>query len=247
MLIDNLLFEHEWYAILPLRLRFLYLYLLTKCTKTGVFEVNLRRMTYDMNDGKPVTRQDIFGSFGNRVQPLGESKGIFVDYIQYNWLRRKPFDPDGNPLHRGLANELAKYGLDLDRLNEMSNNKFEFSKEGDRNGTAACADTYRPPDKGLKDGGNANAKAKKFTPPTVEEVRLYCEERRNGLDPEEFVAFYESKGWRVGREPMKSWKSAVITWEKRREHEKCEDIRSVARRADNAIGGDGKSGIKGLF
>lgn len=56
---------------------------------------------------------------------------------------------------------------------------------------------------------------RRFTPPTVEEVRQYCLERNNGIDAESFVAFYESKGWKVGSTPMKNWKSAVITWEKR--------------------------------
>lgn len=55
-----------------------------------------------------------------------------------------------------------------------------------------------------------------FTPPTVDEVRAYCNERRNGIDPEEFVSFYESKGWMIGRNKMKNWKSAIITWEKNR-------------------------------
>lgn len=57
--------------------------------------------------------------------------------------------------------------------------------------------------------------SKKFTPPTVEEVKAYCEERNNGIDAEWFVAFYGSKGWKVGNQPMKNWKSAIITWEKR--------------------------------
>ena len=52
--------------------------------------------------------------------------------------------------------------------------------------------------------------------PSIEEVRAYCQERGNGIDPEEFVAFYESKGWKVGNAPMKDWKAAVITWEKKR-------------------------------
>jgi hypothetical protein len=56
----------------------------------------------------------------------------------------------------------------------------------------------------------------KFEPPTVEEVRAYCESRKNGIDAEQFVAFYGSKGWRVGNQSMKDWKQAVITWEKRR-------------------------------
>ena len=54
----------------------------------------------------------------------------------------------------------------------------------------------------------------KFVPPTVEEVREYCLERGNNIDPEYFVAFYESKGWMVGKNKMKNWKMAIITWEK---------------------------------
>lgn len=57
---------------------------------------------------------------------------------------------------------------------------------------------------------------KKFEKPTVAEVDAYCKERNNGIDAEAFVAFYESKGWLIGKNPMKSWKSAIITWEKAR-------------------------------
>lgn len=57
--------------------------------------------------------------------------------------------------------------------------------------------------------------SKKFVPPTVEQVSAYCREKGYHIDPEQFVAFYESKGWVVGKSPMKSWKSAVLTWEKR--------------------------------
>ncbi len=56
---------------------------------------------------------------------------------------------------------------------------------------------------------------KRFTPPTIEDVAEYCKSRNNGIDPERFVAFYESKGWKVGNQPMKDWKACVITWEKR--------------------------------
>ena len=57
-------------------------------------------------------------------------------------------------------------------------------------------------------------KEKRFVPPTVEEVKAYCETRGNSVDPEAFVAFYQSKGWKVGKNPMKDWKASVITWEK---------------------------------
>lgn len=55
----------------------------------------------------------------------------------------------------------------------------------------------------------------KFIPPTVEDVRAYCEERKNKVDPEMFIDFYESKGWMVGKNKMKNWKACVRTWEKK--------------------------------
>jgi uncharacterized protein YdaU (DUF1376 family) len=55
---------------------------------------------------------------------------------------------------------------------------------------------------------------KRFQPPTISEIVEYCQERKSRIDPEKFFAYYESNGWRVGRNPMKSWKAAITTWEK---------------------------------
>lgn len=54
---------------------------------------------------------------------------------------------------------------------------------------------------------------KHFTPPTADEVAAYCKERNNNVDPQRFLAFYESKGWMIGRNKMKDWRAAVRTWE----------------------------------
>lgn len=53
-----------------------------------------------------------------------------------------------------------------------------------------------------------------FRPPTADEVRAYCSERGNSVDPQAFVDFYESKGWMIGKNRMKDWKAAVRTWER---------------------------------
>lgn len=58
--------------------------------------------------------------------------------------------------------------------------------------------------------------SKRFVPPTPEEVSTYCRERNNGIDGSEFCDFYTSKGWKVGKNPMKDWKAAVRTWERSR-------------------------------
>ena len=61
----------------------------------------------------------------------------------------------------------------------------------------------------------AKEKRKRFSAPSVDEVRDYCRERGNSIDAETFVDFYASKGWKVGNSPMKDWQSAIRTWEKR--------------------------------
>ena len=58
-------------------------------------------------------------------------------------------------------------------------------------------------------------KRERFIKPTVDEIRAYCKERRNDVDPERFFNYYESKGWLVGRANMKDWRAAVRTWERR--------------------------------
>ena len=55
---------------------------------------------------------------------------------------------------------------------------------------------------------------KRFTAPTLEEVKEYCAERKNGVDAERFVNYYMANGWKVGKNPMKDWKAAVRTWER---------------------------------
>lgn len=60
-----------------------------------------------------------------------------------------------------------------------------------------------------------NTKRKKFVPPTVDEVKQYLDSVGSKVDAEAFVAFYESKDWMVGKNKMKDWKSAIVTWEKR--------------------------------
>lgn len=54
-----------------------------------------------------------------------------------------------------------------------------------------------------------------FKPPTVDEVKQYCKERNNNIDSEAFVNFYISKGWMIGKNKMKDWKAAIVTWEKK--------------------------------
>src|SRR3712207_1279226 len=57
--------------------------------------------------------------------------------------------------------------------------------------------------------------AKRFRSPTLQEVQNYISEKGYSIDAEAFIAFYESKGWMVGKNKMKDWRMAIVTWSKR--------------------------------
>lgn len=69
----------------------------------------------------------------------------------------------------------------------------------------------------------------RFVPPTVDEVQAYCSERRSSVDPVAFVSFYESKGWMVGKNKMRSWRSAISSWERRDKSSQGEQPPSVPK------------------
>lgn len=61
----------------------------------------------------------------------------------------------------------------------------------------------------------AKAVAPRFIAPALDEVRAYCRERGNNVDPDTFFNYYVSVGWTVGKKPMKDWRAAIrSTWEK---------------------------------
>ncbi len=66
----------------------------------------------------------------------------------------------------------------------------------------------QPPEEPVK------PKRTRFTPPTIEEVKAYIDEKGYSVDAEKFVSFYTSKNWYVGRNKMADWKASVVTWAK---------------------------------
>lgn len=69
-------------------------------------------------------------------------------------------------------------------------------------------------DKENKSVSQAKTRTTRFTPPTLDEVRSYCAERKNSVDAQRFVDYYTSNGWLVGKNKMKDWRAAVRTWER---------------------------------
>lgn len=63
-----------------------------------------------------------------------------------------------------------------------------------------------------KESEKKKTKRRRFVPPTPEQVRAYAQEKGLALDADRFCDFYASKGWTVGRSPMRDWKAAARNW-----------------------------------
>ena len=107
----------------------------------------------------------------------------------YTWINPQLsmlFDSvDTNGIPNGYQMD-TQYSIDKNRIEENSIDKVSIEK-----------------------------KREGFARPTLEEVKAYVIEKGYRFDPEAFFSFYESNGWKVGKNPMKSWKDACTTWEKR--------------------------------
>ena len=97
--------------------------------------------------------------------------------------------------------------------NQTTNEPQTSHKQATNEPQTGHINRYKTKTKKEKDISNDISK-KSFVPPTIDEVREYCQSRNNFVDPERFVDFYSAKGWMVGKNKMKDWKAAVRTWER---------------------------------
>lgn len=182
----------------------------------------------------------VFTDFAKVLEPLGDAERgrLFTAMLEY---AERGTEPDFRGNERFIW-PMARLQIDrtVEEYNNIVNKNRENGKKGGRpkNPAVNCENPKNPAvfletqksqekdkdkekDKDNILPPNNPPKGKgRFAPPSVEEVRAYCQERKNGIDPQAFVDFYSSKGWKVGNNPMKDWKAAVRTWESRRKEEK---------------------------
>lgn len=135
-------------------------------------------------------------------------------YAEVSEKRRKAAEKrwkGGEKAEQGDATECKAMQMDANDSNAKQEhplrkmNKDDEDDDDINNNTIyPLTPSFQPP---------APPKPTRFIPPTIEEVAEYCRQRGNKVDPVAFVNFYESKGWMVGKNKMKKWKAAVITWE----------------------------------
>ena len=69
-------------------------------------------------------------------------------------------------------------------------------------------------EKEIDSSASTTTKRKRFEKPTLSQITQYCLERNNNVNADQFYDYYESNGWKVGKNAMKDWKACVRTWER---------------------------------
>ena len=73
----------------------------------------------------------------------------------------------------------------------------------------------QPEEKPAQEIQQEKPKRKNFVKPTVEEIAAFCKEKKYTVNAQQFFNYYESNGWKIGRNAMKSWQAAVQNWNTR--------------------------------
>ena len=145
--------------------------------------------------------------------PSDERLKVYDSIMEYGMYDRDP-ELDGVALAIFL---LAKPQIDANNKryeNGCKAKKKQTVSETEANIKQDSSETGAKEKEKEKEKVKVKDNNKIFKPPTVEDIRAYCTERGNRVDPQSFVDFYESKGWMIGKNKMKDWKAAVRTWER---------------------------------
>ena len=192
-----------------------------------------------------------FSSYYDSIQAQKKAKDRLLLYEAICGYAIKGTEPDQLPEHLKGYFVLMKPNIDSSlkrRKASQANGKKGGAPEGNQNARKQPKNNLEEqPENNLNKDMEKDVEKEKeydrdniadkpprprFVPPTVEEVREYCLSRKNGVDPDRFVAYYTSNGWMVGRNKMKDWKSAVHTWE-RSEYNKSTEVKNGRTKTDN--------------
>ena len=175
--------------------KLLFFYVITRCNNIGVFDISLRMVSFQV--GFEVTKEKIL-NIPSDIEEIKE--GVF-------WLPKFCFHQYGELTENCIPHR--KYIAELKKLNLLGRVNVGYSKGSD---TLEEKEEEKEEDKD-KDKEEEISKIKRFTKPSLEEIKAYCEQRQNKVNPNKFLNFYESKGWKVGKDPMKDWEACIRTWE----------------------------------
>ena len=178
------------------------------------------------NDGKLVVNEripysaDMLASVtGHQVGTIKQALSVFKDLGLIDVL------DNGAIYMLDIQNFIGKGSSEADRKREYRQ-RIETDRTNVQTNLRQISDKYTPEieielekdieiEKGIHSSAKSTTtKRKRFEKPTLSQITQYCLERNNNVNAEQFFDYYESNGWKVGKNAMKDWKACVRTWER---------------------------------
>jgi hypothetical protein len=200
-----------WFSNLSPNAKLLFFYFVENCDNAGFFEVNKKFMKfYTGLDEKQLydAGSELRKSF---IKSADGTKLWFKNFLKYQ--KKLPLNSSNN-MHKQIIS-IIKENLSDDK-------KFKGSNL--LNSLLPIDSQLAKQTRKKKEVSEENKveqipiiKTQRFVKPTIQEVFDYMVENEfefAKIESDKFVNFYNSKGWKVGKNTMVSWKSAVANWMK---------------------------------
>ena len=163
-----------------------------------------------------------------KVRFIDPPSNLIEWYSLHDWTTHQPWASNADDRSIKAAKNQAfrwcvieiKDKQNKDKFKDWYYNTFKFVKGQNREAILSEYESYTNgntplPSPPIPSPPKPKKKTVRFTPPSLSEVKDYCLERKNKIDPETFIAHYTANGWMRGKNKIKDWKACVITWEKK--------------------------------
>ncbi len=183
-------------------------YLRDNCNNAGIWEVDFELASFQI--GAEIKPDEIERVFKKQFIKINDSKWFLVDFIEWQYnCSLEELNPKNNA-HLSAIRELEKFkikeiirGLPKGCARASS---APLELELDKNKVKNLDKDTRVEEKPIK------PKSTRFVKPKKTELDAYCKKMNYGVNTDRFLSHYNSNGWKVGKNPMKSWEAALKTW-----------------------------------
>ena len=197
--------------------KYFYLYLLTNphTNICGCYEISHKQMERETGYNLDTVKR-LLGRMEKEHRVIAyseETKEVLIlNWHKYNWTRSEKVLKSVRETAQYIKNSSFKEFIEKIIENPLQNQyQYQYQSTECRVQSTDVSIGYGYP---IDTVSENKGKAKRFAPPTLEEVKAYCSERNNSVDAQRFIDYYTSNGWKVGKNPMKDWKAAVRNWER---------------------------------
>ena len=149
-----------------------------------------------------------------KIKDIEEREWLRKVIIQYGLHGTAPesFNSEALEIAWTICKDLIDQQIHRREVNAANRAGKKAEPETNKENLAAEPQPEEKPEQEIQ---QEKPKRKNFVKPTVEEIAAFCKEKKYSVNAQQFFNFYESNGWKIGRNAMKSWQAAVQNWNTR--------------------------------